>query len=249
VIFVRQPMDGIPHVYVGFPGNLSPYSGMNAAGLSGASNESDPVNATEHDLLGRSHVQMLGQILKRAHSLAEAEALIRGEDHMTVEQFGFADGPHREGAAFEMTARRIGVRRLRDGAVWLTNHFVAPETVDADADPAGPSSVLRFDRLAQLVPRDGSATRFGTFDPRVAAEVLRDRVNPYTGAETPVGTFDNDGSLATNGAMYAIVFSPEDLLFWVAAGALPVPEQPMVGFSLGELLGCPGAPAPEPPVL
>lgn len=249
VVFVRQPMDGIPHVYIGFPGNLSPYSGMNAAGLSGASNESDPANASEHDLFGRSHVQMLGQILKRAHSLAEAEALIRGEDHMTVEQFGLADGPHRDGAAFEMTARRLGVRRLREGAVWLTNHFVAPETVDADADPAGASSVLRFDRLAQLVPRDGAATRFGTFDPRVVAEVLRDRVDPYTGVETPVGTFDNDGSLATNGAMYAIVFSPEDLLFWVAAGALPVPEQPMVGFSLGELLDCPGAPAAEPAVL
>jgi hypothetical protein len=249
VIFVRQPMDGIPHVYIGFPGNLSPYSGINAAGLSAASNEADPVNGSEHDLLGRSHVQMLGQILKHAHSLAEAEAMILAEDHMTVEQFGIADGPNRDGAAFEMTARRIGVRHLADDAVWLTNHFVAPETVGADADPAGPSTTLRFDRLAQLVPRDGSATRFGTFDPAELARVLRDRVDPYTGIEAPVGTFDNNGSLATNGAMYAIVFSPEDLVFWAAAGTLPVPEQPFHGFSLGELLGCPDAVAPDPAVL
>ncbi|MBN1771362.1 MAG: hypothetical protein JXB32_08885 [Deltaproteobacteria bacterium] len=251
VIFVRQPMDGIPHVYVGFPGNLSPYSGMNAAGLSGASNEADPVDGSEHDLLGHSHVQMLGQILKRAHSLAEAEAIVRGEDHMTVEAFGFADGPNRDGAAFEMTARRLGVRRLSDGVVWLTNHFTAPETVDADADPAGASSLLRYDRLAQLLPRDGSATRFGAFDPPELARVLRDRVDPYTGLEAPVGTFDNDGSLATNGAMYAIVFSPEDLVLWVAAGTLPVPEQPLYGFALAELLDCPalGAAAPVPAVL
>ena len=249
VIFVRQPMDGIPHVYIGFPGNLSPYSGMNAAGLSGASNEADPVNGTEHDLLGRSHVQMLGQLLKRAHSLAEAEATIRAEDHMTVEGFAFADGPNRAGAAFEMTARRIGARHLADGAVWLTNHFVAPETIDADADPAGPSTTLRYERLAQLIPRDGSATRFGTFDPAELVRVMRDRVDPYTGVEAPVGTFDNNGGLATNGALYAIVFSPEDLTFWVAAGTLPVPEQPFHGFSLNELLGCPGALPPDPAVL
>lgn len=249
VIFVRQPMDGLPHVYIGFPGNLSPYSGMNAAGLSGASNEADPANATEHDLLGHSHVQMLGQILKHAGALADVEAMIRGEDHMTVEGFAFADGVHREGAAFEMTARRVGVRRLADGAVWLTNHFVAPETVDADADPVGASSLLRYERLAQLVPRGGSATRFGTFDPPELVRLLRDRVNPSTGIEAPVGTFDNDAGLATNGALYAIVFSPEDLTFWVAAGALPVPEQPFHGFSLPELLGCPGARPPDPAVL
>lgn len=249
VIFVRQPMDGIPHVYIGFPGNLSPYSGINAAGLSGASNESDPVNGDEHDLLGRSHVQMLGQILKRAHSLAEAEAMIRDENHMTVEQFGLADGPRHAGAAFEMTARRLGVRQLEDHVVWLTNHFVAPETIDADVDPAGPSTTLRFDRLAQLVPRGGRDTLFGSFDPAQVARVLRDRIDPYTGAETPAGTFDNDGSLATNGALYAIVFAPEDLVFWAAAGSRPVPEQPLHGFSLGELLGYPGAVAPEPAVL
>ncbi|MEC7985004.1 MAG: hypothetical protein VX278_07565, partial [Myxococcota bacterium] len=33
-IFVRSPDDGIPHVIIGFPGNLSPYQGMNKAGLS-----------------------------------------------------------------------------------------------------------------------------------------------------------------------------------------------------------------------
>ncbi len=241
VIFVRQPSDGLAHVYVGFPGNLSPYSGMNVAGLSGGSNETDPASAAEHDRTGRSHVQMLGQVLRTAHDLEEARAFILGEDHMSVEQLGIADGPNRTAAAFEMTATRAAARDLADGVLFLTNHFVAPEMVDLDADPAGASSLLRFDRLAQLVPRDGPHTLFGTFDPAVAAGVLRDRVDPYTLAEVSAGTFDNDGSIATNGALYAVVFDPEHLWFWAAAGTTPVPEQPLRGFSLGELLRLPGA--------
>ncbi|MBN1771324.1 MAG: hypothetical protein JXB32_08695, partial [Deltaproteobacteria bacterium] len=140
VIFVRQPADGIAHVYVGFPGNLSPYSGMNAAGISGASNESDPGSAAESDRTGRSHVQMLGQVLRTAHSLEEARTFILGEDHMSVEQFGVADGPNGTAAAFELTATRAAARDLADGALFLTNHFVAPEMIDLDADPAGASS-------------------------------------------------------------------------------------------------------------
>ncbi len=38
VIFVREPDAGNPHVTIGFPGNLSPYSGMNWHGLTIASN-------------------------------------------------------------------------------------------------------------------------------------------------------------------------------------------------------------------
>ena len=45
-IFVRQPTGGVPHVVIGFPGNISPYQGMNAAGLTVATNRvyasSDP---------------------------------------------------------------------------------------------------------------------------------------------------------------------------------------------------------------
>jgi len=47
---------------------------------------------------------------------------------------------------------------------------------------------------------------------------------------------DDGNSLATNGALYQVIFDPAGLRFWVAAGALPVPDQPLTGFSLAELL-------------
>jgi len=249
VIFVRQP-DGLnPHVTVGFPGNLSPYTGMGWHGLSIGSNESDPLDGSQHDLVGRSHVQMLGQLLAWTGSLEAATAAVLGSDHMTVEQFGMADGAAGDAAAFEMTSTAVGVRGMEDDVLWLTNHFVGETTSGLDADPAGASSLLRFDRLEQLLAPDGVATRYGELEPEVLVEILRDRVNPYTFEESSVDDFDNDSSLATNGAVYQIVFSPEELVFWVAAGAIPVPQQPFVGFSVGELLGMDGAVMPEPAII
>ena len=248
VVFVRQPDDGLPHAFIGFPGNLSPYSGINAAGLSIASNEADPLDRSFQSRTGRSHVQMLARLLRRAHSLEEAREMIISEAHMSTEIIVVADGVDREAAVFEMTAKPIGVREMESGIVYTTNHFVAPETVDADECPAGKSSLLRFDRLTQLIEPDGEDTRYGEIDPGALVEVLRDRINPWTGEESAPDEFDNNESIATNGALYEIVFDPEALLFWVAAGAIPVPQQPFVCFSLGELLERPDAVSCEPEV-
>ncbi|HNW81568.1 MAG TPA: C45 family autoproteolytic acyltransferase/hydrolase [bacterium] len=246
VIFVRQPIDGIPHVYIGFPGNLSPYSGMNVAGISGASNESDPVDRSQQSLTGRSHVQMLGQILKRTSSLDEANLFILGEKHMSVEQFGIADGKNGIGSNFEMTATVIAKRDQKNGAVWLTNHFVDPSTEALDADPAGSSSLKRYKRLKQLLTPESEYSVHGTLNPPVIVKILRDRIDPDTMTESPLGTIDNDSSLATNGAIYAIIFDPERLHFWVASGEIPVPEQTFTGFSLSELLNLPGKTPVDP---
>jgi hypothetical protein len=249
VIFVREPAAGNPHVTIGFPGNLSPYTGMSWHGLSIGSNESDPLDGSQHDLVGRSHVQMLGQLLTWTDTVEAATAAVLASDHMTVEQFGMADGASQEAAAFEMTSTAVGVREPVDDVLWLTNHFVGEVTSGLDADPAGASSLLRFDRLAQLAAPDGVDTRYGEIDPEVLVEIVRDRVNPYTFEESAIDDFDNDSSLATNGAVYQIVFSPEELVFWVAAGGVPVPQQPFVGFSVGELLGMDDAVTPEPAII
>ncbi len=245
IIFVRQPSDGIPHAFIGFPANLSPYSGINAAGISVASNEADPIDNTVHDRVGRSHVQMQAQILKNASTLEEARDFVLDQDHMTVELIIVTDGNTGEAEVFEMTATAIGVRPLEDGVVMATNHFIAPETEDLDIEPVGDSSRRRLTRAQELCAPDGPY--YGAFDPAALIEVMRDRVNPDTGIEGPV-VFDDDSSIATNGALYQIVFSPADLCFWVAAGKLPVPQQPFVGFSLGELLGLPDAVVIDPPI-
>lgn len=248
VIHVRQPADGLPHAFIGFPGNLSPYSGINAAGISVASNEADPFDNSMHDRVGRSHVQLVGQLLKHAADLDQAKQMVLDFDHMTVETIMVADGPNREAAVFEMSGQHVGVRDLTEGIVYTTNHFIAPETVNDDAEPIAESSVVRMLRLEQLLEPDSAETVYGDIDPEKLIAIMRDRVDPETHEEYGPEVFDNNRSLATNGALYQIAYDPENLLFWVAAGTLPVPAQPFVGFSLGELLQLPDAVPVQPPI-
>ncbi len=238
VVFVRQPDGKIPHVFIGFPGNLSPYQGMNGEGLVSASNEVSPLNNGCHDSVGLSHVQLQARILAEAHDRAEAEAMVESANHMTLELFGVSDSTG--GEIFEMAPGALAFRGQVDGVVYATNHFVAAETSGLDKDPPSKHSTLRYDRLSQLLDPGGEESLYGTLSPEVLVKVARDRIDPETGEESPADEFDNGKSLATNGALYAIVFDPAKLRFWVAAGALPVPSQTFVGFSLGELLGWPG---------
>ena len=235
VLFVRQPTGGLAHVVIGFPGNLSPYQGMNEKGLVLASNQVDPIDASKDSLTGRSHVQLLAKALAEAGSLAEARALFLGEPDMTFEAIGASDPT--AGEIFEVSPPLDAVRTQQDGVAILTNHFVAPGTSDLDEEPPSEGSRRRLARLQALVPKDGAETLYGTFTPEVLARVLRDRVNPDDGTVSAAGVVDDDSlSLATNGALYQVIFDPAGLRFWVAAGVLPVPEQPMTGFSLATLL-------------
>ena len=237
VIFVRRPTGRIPHVVIGFPGNLSPYQGINAQGISAASNEIDPRDNTVNDRTGRSHVQLLGRILARARSLDEAQKMVRETNHMTHELFVVADGKAGRAAVLEMTPAAVDVRSLKNDVVHATNHFLGPRTSLLDRQPIGDSSGLRAERLQQLVEPGKATTLYGKLDPAALVKVMRDRRNPRTGKQSPADTFDDDLSLATNGALFQIVFDPAALTFRVAAGAAPVPAQPFVGFSLRELLG------------
>ncbi|HNZ22707.1 MAG TPA: C45 family autoproteolytic acyltransferase/hydrolase [Polyangiaceae bacterium] len=236
VIFVRQPKDGIPHLFVGFPGNLSSYQGMNAEGIVVASNEVNPRDTTVNDLTGRSHVQMVVEILTHASSLDEARTIVKTSNHMSLETLVVSDGKQKTAEVFELAPAQVGVRPLKDDVVYATNHFVESNTADLDAEKPNKSTYLRWDRLTQLVTKDGAESKWGKLNPETLIAVMRDRVNPETGQPVPDDIVDNGESLATNGALYQVVFAPETLSLWVAAGKIPVPSQPFVGFNLGELL-------------
>ena len=245
-IFVRQPSDGLAHVFIGFPANLSPYSGINEAGLSVASNEADPLDNTIGSTDGRSHVQLQGQILKHASSLDEAKQMIEEVSHMSAEIITVADGTNDKAAVFEMTGKGVGIRELDDDIVFVTNHFLSETTSGLDDEPNSVSSENRLLRLQQLLLKDGEDSLYGTLSPETFITLLRDRQDPNTGEVYGLDIFDNNSSLATNGNLYAIVFDPKKRFFWVAAGEIPVPQQPFQGFSLDELLGVEGAELPWP---
>ena len=245
VVFVRQPTGGIPHVTIGFPGCVAPFQGMNARGIVMAQNEIHARDGKVHDTTGLSHTQLEGRILQQAGSLAEARALILAANHMTLETSGISDGQAGSGEFYEMAPPAVGVRTMTDGIAFATNHFVAPATANLDREPASDSTMIRWERLSELVLPGGKDTLYGRLDPPTLVRVLRDRVNPRTGLKSP-DTFNDSSSLATDGAIYAAVFDPGRRVFWLASGKIVVPDQTFHGYSLGALLSLPGCEGTTP---
>jgi hypothetical protein len=245
VLFLRQPAEGIPHVIVGFPLNLAPYSGMNLAGISIGSHEADPASAKSQSRVGRSHVQMVGEMLREAHSLTEVEAFLSTELGMTTESLVIADGPSRDGAVFELTARNLGVRPLVDGVVYATNHFEHPDMLDLHEEPSE-GSLERWKRLGQLLDPEGADSTYGGVNLSSLAGVMRDTVDPrrgvsFTEEEMAEANWDTNVALGVNAGMHFAIFDPARGLFYVNAGEPPLYDKAYQCFSLPALLEIEGA--------
>ncbi|NMB75873.1 MAG: hypothetical protein GYA21_12195 [Myxococcales bacterium] len=248
-VIVRRPEGGVPFASVGFPGNVAPYNGINAAGLSVASNNNGANPDTDPNQRSRrGHTQMIYQMLSRCGSLAQAEEFLLAQTHARATILVVADGERGEAAVFEVSPSHHAARRLdADGLVYATNHFLDPGMDPYDNEPGSPqdSTVCRLERLRQLLPPGGAETRYGQIDAAAAVAVLRDRKNGCTGEVYPPEEFDTNGSIANNGAIWSMVFVPMERLLYLAAGEPPVPSHPYVGFGMDELLH-PGAPPPSP---
>lgn len=243
-LIARFPSEGIPNLTFGFPGNVSPYSGMNAAGITLASNEAHGLHYP--DRVGRSHTQMTRQLLQEAHSLDEVRAFYGAEDHISTELVVVSDGNAGEASVFEMSGEGIAERSLSDGGVlYATNHYVDTDMAALHRTP-GDDSVSRYQRLGDLLEPDGIDSQHGSLDLESAVAILRDTHNPVTGETHAPDLEDGGGSLANNGAIQTMVFLPAEGVLYVADGGVPVPQNSFVGFGLGELLYEPGAMAPDP---
>jgi hypothetical protein len=245
-VFVRRPEGKTAWVAIGFPGSVAPYSGINADGLSVASNENNAID--DIDRQGRSHQQMMRQIFQDQASLAGARAFLWAEDHMTAESFLITDWRAGTAAVFEMSATHLGVRELApEGWVVMTNHFVHSDMAGLHKPyEDGASSKARFARLVELVSPGGPDSRYGQLDLAAAVRVLRDTHNPVSGQTHPAELFDGGATIANNAALHSMVFLPERRSFYLAAGQIPVPPRTFVGFHIDELLGLDPEARPTP---
>ncbi|MBF2046023.1 MAG: alpha/beta hydrolase [Elainella sp. C42_A2020_010] len=250
VIFVRQPNNGLPHVFVTYPGAIWPNSGMNVAGITLGLDTAHPDSPDELSLVGRSNVQIMAKILETATSFEQARSVMETQPRVRANLIMITDGKSRQAGVFEFTGKSLGVRPLQEnGVLYVTNHFVLPEMYEKQPLPVDPSSQSRFDRFQQLLEPGLPTSYYGQIDPQMVARILRDRVNPYTQQASPLDQFDDDASPGGNGALRQAMYDPERLKLWIAAGQPPVPENPFVCFSMGELLNFPNPARCETPAL
>ena len=248
-VIVRRPKEGIPFVSVGFPGNVAPYNGLNAEGLALASNNNGANPELDPNQRGRpGHTQMIYQALYKSRTLEQVESFLRSQEHARATILVASDGKSREAAVFEISPSHLAVRRPgKEGLIYATNHFLDPQMDQYDNEPDKPqdSTVCRLERLKQLLEPGGPESLYGKLDLERAVGVLRDRKNGCTGEVYPPEEFDTNGSIANNGAIWSMVFLPEERTLYLAAGQPPVPSHQYLGFSLEELL-YPGQPLAQP---
>lgn len=248
VVFIRQPNDGLPHVFITYPGVVWPNWGLNVAGITLGLDSLHPRGPEELSLRGVSDVQIMGQVLKAATNFAEARQIMESELRSRANLIMVTDGKSKEAGVFEVIGKNIGMRELQpNGVLYTTNHSVLESMYDRQQFPLSESSLVRFKRFGQLMEPGGVSSHYGQIDPAVMAKIGRDRVNPNTMQASPLNVFDDDASPGGNGSLRQGLYDPDHLLLWVAGGRPPVPENPFVCFSLGEMLNFPNAtPCPSP---
>lgn len=247
-ILVRQPNNGIPHVFISIPGVVWPNAGFNAEGIVVSNNTSHPQKFEDVSLRGRSVVQLMGQIAKHAKTFDQAHDILKSSDRMRSFLVMVADGKSERAGVFELLGKDMGVRELSpEGVLYMTNHFASPDMEGRDVQNA--SSLNRFKNFQQLLEPNGSRSRYGKISPQTMVDILRDRTHPDTAQVSPLSLFDDNASIGGNGSLRQVVFDSKRLLFWVANGDVPIPQNEFTCFSLGELLGLPSAQACPSPAI
>lgn len=249
IVFIRQPLDGLPHIFITYPGVVWPNWGFNVAGISLGLDTVHP-GPGELSFMGRSNVQIMGQVLKTATSFEAARQVMETQPRVHADLIMIADSKSKQAGVFELTGRNMGIRLLQDnGVLYVTNHIESEEMFNRQRFPVSESSLRRFRRFAQLMEPDGVSSLHGRLDPAGMVKIGRDRVNPDTMQPSPLDVFDDDASPGGNGSLRQGLYDSEKLLLWVAAGSPPVPENPFVCFPIGRMLNFPNAAGCTSPAL
>ena len=121
-ILVRQPNDGIPHVFITIPGMVWPNAGFNAEGIVVSNNTSHPLDYEDLSLQGKSTVQLMAQVAKQASTYEEAYAIMASHERMRSNLVIISDAKSRQAGVFELLGQEMGVRELnQDGLLYMTN--------------------------------------------------------------------------------------------------------------------------------
>ncbi|MEM9448098.1 MAG: C45 family peptidase [Cyanobacteria bacterium P01_E01_bin.6] len=249
-ILVRQPDNGIPHVFITVPGMIWPNGGFNAEGIIISNNTSHAAEFNDLDLGGRSTVQLMAQVTQYARTYDEAFEILDANTRMRSNLVILSDAKSSRAGIFELLGHEMGLRELdSNGLLYMTNHFADPTVVGRDM--SNESSFNRFLSFQQMLEPTGTRTHYGQIDPAIAVDILRDRTNPHTNEPSPLDVKDDNASIGGNGSHRQVVFDPTGLRFWMTDStvAQPIPESPFACFSMADLLGLPNAePCLEPSI-
>lgn len=208
VVAVQYEPGGLhPFASVGWPGFIGAATAMNAPGLL-LSSLTVPVYANWPIATPATFVYR--RVVEECESLSQAVKLVRTARRTQGNNVLLASGPEQTARVVEYTPWRLEVREPEGDAIGVTNHFVHPAMVRAQAKIILFSSQERLARLGDLCVGPVA-------DPQAAGEVLLDRevrrpeANEFCTIQNPY-------------TIYSAVFAPTHGRLWVRA--TDSPERP-----------------------
>jgi len=173
---------------------------------------------------GKSFTILENEIMRRADTLQDAVELVQKANRSGSFGLMVADGKTGAAVALEATQSRLAERTMPADTLWMTNYAKTPEMKPFDLiaqynlamrDVAG-----RYQRISELVE-----THFGAITAEKMAAIMSDRQDAITGRERGAGPTVCGVTNVTSA-----VFSPREMLFWVATGPEPICGNPYAGF-------------------
>jgi hypothetical protein len=221
-VMFYEPEEGARFVNVGSAGLINCNSCMNEKGLC-LGGHFLFLNDTRPDGVCFTFFEL--EIMKKASTIDEAVAIIKGNPRAGAFAFLLADGKTNEAAVVEVCAGAVGVRRAEGGVVWETNMATTDEIEPVDVfhrNGIGKNPFGRFERMRMLIDEN-----LGEITPGLAAQFMGDHMDMCSDSMRPVG-----GIISQLTNVTSAVFSPADFNFWVADGLSPVCNNTYRGFNL-----------------
>ena len=230
-VFIYNPSRGYKYLNISTAGLIKCNSAVNEKGIviGGHFMGFDGTGAK-----GRSYTVLQHEIMRGASSVDEAIAIVRKDRRAGAFGYMIADGKRRDAAVIEANADTVGVKRMKDGVLVLTNFATTPELEKLDLmrrhnmvmrDLAG-----RYRRLEEL-----TATNRGRITPTAAAAFMGDRLDMFTRTERATGITVGAANNVTSA-----VFVPEQGVVWIGTGMEPACDGVFHGFDVrAELEGTP----------
>lgn len=219
VMFV-VPEKGYRHVKVGTAGLVMWAPGMNEKGI---------VTCAHHMFYSDMEPDGWGvaafndEILRKADSLESAMRIITENPRGASCGYVVTDGKTKEAFAAEISTEKATIRRMERSTIVMTNMAISEEKQQIDflikyrLNEGVPG---RQRRLEQLIDQ-----RYGKITLEDAASFMGDHIRYTTGTERC--TF---GIVGVTYNVNSMVFSPEEMKLWIAAGPAPVCNNPYIGF-------------------
>lgn len=215
-----EPNDGFKYVQIGTAGVLLWGPGMNENGIVVCCHF---MMYDDIDPAGWCIPAFTDTILREAETLEDAVDIVNKNPRGISGGIVVSDGKSKNAFAAEISTRKATIRWLEDNHLIMTNMAVSEEKRKIDfvsrynLNEGCPG---RYRRLEQLIKKN-----HGKINSSLAAEFMGDHIRYTTGKERNVF-----GIVGVDGNVNSMVFSPEDLKLWVAAGPAPVCNNPFVGF-------------------